>query len=153
MRFETATEGNFTEGVTIIAPVYNVVDNSLNSSDKSFTVPNGEMWKLLHANIKLTTTATVGNRQLRFSAMDHDGNDAGYISSGAVQAASTTRSYGFMQGIYRETSFVDSMIQVPIPIDLYLPSGAIIRFHDSAAIDSAQDDMLVWFSVQRFKGC
>jgi hypothetical protein len=111
------------------------------------------MWKLMYANVKLVTSADVGNRQIRFSVTDPDGNDVGYISAGAVQVASTTRSYGFLQGIYRETAFIDSMIQIPIPVDLYLPAGSTIRFYDSAAIAAAADDMTVSFGVQRFKGC
>jgi hypothetical protein len=111
------------------------------------------MWKLMYANVKLVTTATVGNRQIRFTVTDPSGNEVGYISAGAVQAASLTRSYGFLQGIYRETAFIDGMIQIPIPVDLYLPAGSTVRFHDSAAIAAAADDMTVSFGVQRFKGC
>jgi hypothetical protein len=144
---------NLTQGVTVVAPIYGVFDSSANDSDKSFTVPDGEMWKLVFANVVLVTSAAVGNRQIRFSVADPNGNDVGYISAGAVQAASLTRSYGFMQGIYRETTFVDAMIQVPIPIDLYLPAGSSIRFYDSAAIAAAADDMTISFLVQVFKGC
>jgi hypothetical protein len=144
---------NFTDGVTVVAPIYGVFDDTANDSDKSFTVPDGEMWKLMYANVKLVSSAAVGNRQLRFAVSDPSGNEVGYISAGAVQAASLTRSYGFMQGIYRETAFVDAMIQVPIPVDLYLPAGSVIRFYDSAAVAAAADDMTVSFGVQRFKGC
>lgn len=151
MRFLFGT--NYTEGITQVAPIAGVYDATANDSDKSFTVPDGEMWKLLHGNVILVTSATVGNRQIRFTVTDQDGNIVGYIPAGAVQAASTTRSYGFMQGIYRETAFVDTMIQVPIPIDLYLPSGSTVRFHDFAAIDAAADDMTVSFGYQVFKGC
>lgn len=151
MRFELP--GGLSEAVTPVPAVYGVYDATANDSDKSFTVPDGEMWKLSYANVTLVTSADVGNRQIRMAVTDPDGNTAGYISAGAVQAASTTRSYGFMQGIYRETAFVDSMIQVPIPMDLYLPAGTVIRFYDSAAIAAAADDMTVSFGVQRFKGC
>lgn len=144
---------NYTEGVTHVAPISGVYDAVANDSDKSWTVPDGEMWKIIYANVILVTTATVGNRQIRFSVSDADGNDVGYIPAGAVQAASLTRSYGFMQGIYRETAFIDSMIQVPIPTDLYLPSGYTVRFYDSAAIAAAADDMTVSFGYQLFKGC
>jgi hypothetical protein len=155
MRFQfgSAPNENYTDGVTVVAPIYGVFDAAANDSDKSFTVPDGEMWKLMYANVKLVTSADVGNRQIRFSVTDPDGNDVGYISAGAVQVASTTRSYGFLQGIYRETAFIDSMIQIPIPVDLYLPAGSTIRFYDSAAIAAAADDMTVSFGVQRFKGC
>lgn len=153
MRFNFSSGDNFTEGVTSVAPIYGVFDSTANDSDKSFTVPAGEMWKLMYANVKLVTSADVGNRQLRFAVTDPNGNEVGYISAGAVQAASLTRSYGFLQGIYRETAFIDGMIQIPIPIDLYLSAGSTIRFYDSAAIAAAADDMTVAFGVQRFKGC
>jgi hypothetical protein len=143
---------NYSPAVTPVPVVYGFVDSVANDSDKTYTVPSGEMWKLSYANVKLVATATVGNRQVRMAVSNPGGVEIGYISAGAVQAASTTRSYGFMQGIYRETSFIDSMIQVPIPMDLYLPSGSTIRFYDSAAIDAAADDMTVSIGVQRFKG-
>lgn len=152
MNFTLGNE-NLTIGVTQIAPVLGVLDDDPNNSDKTFIVPDGEMWKLIYANVTLFTSAAVGNRQIRLSVVNPDGYDVGYISAGATQAASLTRSYGFLQGIYRETSFIDGMIQTPIPMDLFLPAGSLLRFHDSAGISVAADDMTVAFSVQRFKGC
>jgi hypothetical protein len=143
---------NYSDVVTpIIQPGF-TYDADLNDSDKTFTVPTGEMWRLLYANATLITTATVGNRQVRMEVSDPSGNPMGYISSGAVQAASLTRHYGFMQGIYRETSFIDGMIQIPIPVDLFLPAGATIRFYDSAAVDAAADDLTVAFGYAKYKG-
>jgi hypothetical protein len=153
MRFLFSGNDNYTEGVTPIAPLYGVFDDAANDSDKSYTVPGGETWQLLYANVVLVTTATAGNRQMRFQVYDSANRSQGYISAGAVQTASTTRSYGFLQGIYRETGFIDNMIQIPIPIDLYLPAGSIIRFYDSAAIAPAADDMTVSFGVHVYKGC
>ena len=153
MRFNFSAGDNFTEGVTSVAPIYGVFDAVANDSDKSFTVPVGEMWKVMYANVKIVSSADVGNRQLRFAVIDPNGNDVGYISAGATQAASLTRSYGFLQGIYRETAFIDGVLQIPIPMDLYLPAGSTIRFYDSAAIAAAADDMTVAFGVQRFKCC
>lgn len=134
--------GNFAETVIQFAPVHAVYDETANDSDKSFTVPDGEVWKLAQAFVTLATSATVGNRQIRFTATDANGKVIGYMSAGAVQAASLTRSYGFLQGIY-----IDGMIQVPIPMDLYLGPGCTIRFWDSAAIDPAADDLTVAFTA------
>ena len=153
MRFKIGPDSeNYTEGITVISPITGGYDAALNDSDKSYTVPNGETWKLIYAFVTLTTTAGAGNRQMRFSVTDASGNEVGYISAGAVQSPGSTNSYGFMQGIYRETSFVDNMIQVPIPIDLYLPAGYSMRFYDSNAVAPAADDMIVSYSVERFKG-
>lgn len=151
MRIEQV--GGYSEAVTNVAPIYGVYDATANDSDKSFTVPAGEMWKLIYAFVTLATSADVGNRQIRFSVTDPSGNSVGYIAAGAVQAASLTRSYGFLQGIYRETAFIDGMIQIPIPTDMYMAAGSVIRFWDSAAIAAGADDMTVSFTVQRFKGC
>lgn len=152
MRFNQEND-NFSEGVTVVAPVRVIYDETANDSDKSWTVPAGEMWKVCQAFVGLVTTATVGNRQVRFQVADSNGKVIGFLPAGAVQAASQTRSYGFLQGIYRETAFLDTMIQVPIPIDLYLKAGSVVRFWDSAAIDAAADDMTVSMTVQVFKGC
>jgi hypothetical protein len=89
---------------------------------------------------------------MRLTLTDASGGLMGYYSAGAVQAASLARNYMFMQGVARETSFVDSVIQVSIPVDCWLPPGATVRFWDSAAIDAAADDLTVGFTVQVFKG-
>lgn len=155
MQFGSNNE-NFSEVVTSIAPFSGQFDNAPNDSDKSFTVPGGEEWEICYANVLLTTTATVGNRQLRMTVTDADGNTVGYMSAGAVQAASLTRSYGFMKGIYRETAFIDGMIQVPIPFGLRLKAGSTIRFHDNGPagtpIDPTADDMTVSLGYCVYKG-
>lgn len=152
MRFESDT-GNFTEGVTEVPPILRAVDSTPNDSDKTFTVPNGEMWKLNYVLVTLVTTATVGNRQIVLQATNSAGTVIGRISAGAVQAASTTRYYSCMQGVFRETTFINGEIQVSIPMDTYLPAGATLRVFDEAAIDAAADDMTVSYSVKRYKGC
>ena len=149
MRFDVGN-GNWADVVTPLAPIHSVYDATTNDSNKSWTVPDGEIWKLTQAFVTMVTTADVGNRQIRFTATDADGNQIGYISAGAVQAASLTRGYGFLQGVYRETAFVDAMIEVPIPQDLYIGPGGSIKFWDSAAVAAAADDMTVAFTVQRY---
>ena len=147
---QNVSNDNFSEAVCIIPPIANQYDATANDSDKTFTVPDNEMWKITHCHMIFVSSATAGNRQIQMSINDADGNPLQDISAGAVQAASTTRHYGFLQGIYRETSFIDSEIQVPIPIDCYIPSGGSIRFMDNAAIAPTTDDMTVSFQYMKY---
>lgn len=130
--------------------LYDVLDATLNDSDKSFVVPAGEVWKLNWAHVELISTATVGNRQIAMNVKDASGNVIYSIAAGIVQAASLTRHFNFAQGVYRETAFVANEIQVPIPMDLWLSEGFTLQFLDSAAIAVAADDMTVAFQVSKF---
>lgn len=125
--------------------ILHTYDDTANDSDKSFVVPAGRIWTLKWAHVRLTTTATVGNRQLRMQVQDDSANTVFDIHAGAVQAASLERHYEFMQGIYRETSFIDGAIQVPMPKCLHLLPGWTLRFKDENAVAAAADDMVVSF--------
>lgn len=152
MRFEQGS-GNFTEGVTEVTPIDSYFDSTANDSNKSWVVPNGEMWMLNWAHAILVTSADVGNRTMCLDILDEAGNVLIDIPSSAVQAASGTDHYAFYQGIYRETAFAAGAIQVPIPKDMYLKAGYTIKFYDRSAIAPAADDMTVSFQVKCFKGC
>lgn len=143
---------NFSKAVTEVPVIDRVVDAIANDSDKTFTVPDGEMWHLNSIYVTLVTTATAGNRQIVLEAANPDGIVVGRISAGATQAASLTRRYLCMQGTYRETAFINTDIQTPIPQDSYLPAGFTLRVYDSAAIAPAADDMTVSISVKKYKG-
>lgn len=153
LQFQFQGADAVTQGVSVVNPIASVFDAALDNSNKTFTVPAGEMWKLNWAHITLISTATVGNRQMEMQIFDASNNLMMSVSAGTTQAASLTRDYHFMQGTDRETAFVASELQTPFPADLYLPAGWKIRFRDSAAIAAAADDMTVAMQYQRFKGC
>lgn len=142
---------NWVESVAIVPPIANTYDATTNDSDKTFTAPDNELWRICHAHVALVSTATVGNRQIEVEVTDADGNTVFDLVAGAVQAASLTRHYGFLQGIARETSFVGSELRVALPIDCYVVPGGSIRFYDSAAVDAAADDMTVSFQFEKYK--
>jgi len=148
----TSTNDNYVEAVTETPIIHRVLDETPNDSDKMFTVPNGEMWHLNTVYAKLSTTAVAGDRQMTIEALNSAGTVIGRISAGATQPASTTRHYQGMQGTYRETSFVNNDIHVPIPADAYLSAGSSLRVYDSAAIDPTGDDMTFGLSVKKYKG-
>lgn len=143
---------NYVENVSEVSPIETTYDATANDSDKSWTVPDGEMWMLNWAHVLLATSADVGNRQINIAIQDASGNDVFDTTAGTVQAASTTRHYNFVQGVYRETAFIANEIQVPIPIGMYLPAGFTLQFYDSAAVAAAADDMTVSFQVKVYKG-
>lgn len=141
---------NWSEAVAIVPPIANTYNATANDSDKTFTAPDNELWKVCHAHATLVSSADVGNRQMALEVSDADGNTIIHLLAGAVQAASLTRHYGFLQGIFRETAFVANELQVPLPIDLYVPPGGSIRIYDAAAIAAAADDMTVAFQYMKF---
>lgn len=147
---QTYLNGGDADAVVILPPISNTFNATLNSSNKVFTVPAGEVWKLNFAHVILITDATVGNRQMEMDISDSAGNLMISVSAGATQAASLTREYHFLQGTFRETAFVASELQTPFGGDIYMSAGWTIRFRDSAAIAAATDDMTVAMQVQRF---
>lgn len=89
-----------------------------------------------------TSDATVGNRQVRAVMYDSSDNLIWDSHAGAVQAASLTRHYEWMPGIYRETSFVDDSIQVPFPSDMEVPANYYFKVFDNTNV-SASDSMVI----------
>jgi len=88
------------------------------------TVPANGMYKLMYGQINLTTDATVTNRRVVLHARDSDDNVLVDIHSGDVVTASlTNQHHEFMQGVYRETSFIGGALQIPIPVDLWIQGG------------------------------
>lgn len=148
MRQKLST-GNFVESVAFVPVVANVCDSTAANSNKVWTVPTNEQWRICSAHVVLVTNAVVGNRQMAFEVKDASGNVITNLRAGAVQAASTTDHYNYMQGIYRETAFTASEIQCPIHQDLYVPPGGSIRFLDETAVAPAGDNMTVCFQYQK----
>lgn len=140
--------------------IYSVVRNfpnpvlyeneTLNSSSKTFTVPAEKIWDIEWIYIELTTTATAGDRLISIQICDSDLDVLLELVSGTTQSASTTRSYICIEGNYRETSFVNDTIEIPLPIHSFLPPGYIIKIWDKNNIDSTADDMIVHMVVNEW---
>jgi len=96
----------------------------------------------------LTTSATVGNRQLAVQFLDSASDVIGGIVVGAVQAESTTRNYIIGVGLPDLTAFRDTdFLMTPLPENLRLPAGYQVRIYDNKAIDAAADNMIVQMLV------
>lgn len=111
-------------------------DEALNDSDKSFTVPSDQVWRIQSIRAELTTTATAGTRQMTVEIQDGAG-DVLYSKNGGTAAASTT--------LIEHYAPVGGEVAVP---DLILPPNFVVRVFDSAAIDPAADDLVVQMLVK-----
>jgi hypothetical protein len=121
-----------------------------NDSDKSFTVPASTQWRVKSIWVELTTTADVGDRVIGVEIQDSAADVILKIEAGAVQAASLARYYAFAPWQADLIAFRGAgsdLLLTPLPPDLVLPAGYIVRVYDTAAIAAAADDMIVQMLV------
>lgn len=117
------------------------VDSAANDSDKTITVPAGEVWELLSVYAKLATSADVGDRQIVAVVKPDGTNEGGRFQAADVQAASTTNYYQWgISGDSLET--IATLHTLPFA-PRYLPAGATIQIVDSAGIAAAADDLTI----------
>ena len=102
-------------------------------NDKTFTVPDattappdGRVWEVLMGRVDLTTTATVGNRQVNFR-VETAGGVVLFSSDAAGTVAASQTDVGHLLGD-------DPALPTNRPI--IVPGGAVIRMWDSADIDA-----------------
>lgn len=94
----------------------------------TLTSSDSQLKKVLYGQVVLTTDATVANRRVILSILDEAGDVVIDLHAAAVVAASTSsQHHEFLQGIYRETSFIGGAIQVPIPTDCLVPPGYSLK--------------------------
>lgn len=116
-------------------------DVTPNNSVKTITVPRYGLWAITSIFVKLATTATVGNRQLRLSILAPDDTVIFFTEALAVQAASLTYRYHFIPGAANEDRSAKLWLQNGLPPDLKLPAGYKIKIEDTAAVAASADDM------------
>ena len=114
----------------------------------TYTIPAGVYALLYWLHAVYTASGDAGTRQVKLIIKDADGNLITDFHAGATQGASTTRHYNFMQGIYRETSFVNNEIQVPISASLVLEPGWTMTIEDDSGTDSATDVTAIDFQYE-----
>ncbi len=120
------------------------VEETANDSDKSITVDASSEWKIQWIWVELTTTGTVGDRQLVVEIQDNAADVIFQMRAGIVQAASITRYYLFAPMGAEITSFRDTdFLYVPMPPEIRLPASYVVRVYDNNAVDAAADDMVI----------
>jgi hypothetical protein len=100
------------------------------NANMDFVVPVNVRWRILYGKVLITTDAIVANRFIRMDMLNQAGASIMDFHAGtAVTASQTSQHCGFMQGIYRETAFVDSALQVPLGHDARLLSLWTLRVY------------------------
>lgn len=131
--------GNFSDSVSVIAPKR--YQSGLEAANtKEFTVPDGEVWRILWSYFKITSDGTAGNRRGHLKIEDSSGDVIFLHLSAATQAASSDRSYNFMPGCARDSAFAGDIITIPIPMVCDVEPGSVITIGDYANI-SASDEV------------
>lgn len=105
-----------------------------------------DRFRLLQVHVEYTASATVGDRSL-FAELLHEGVGEWDVSSNVNQAATITRHYSYMPGVFRETSFNGNDIQLTFPRDFIILPGDQFRISDSNDRDSA-DTMVITYRVE-----
>ena len=123
------------------------VDEALNDSDKILTVPADVTWEILSIRVELTTTATVGDRQIVIQVRDGANDVVDEVVAGNIQAASLTRNYHFGVGRSDLTAFRDTDHLETPTTPWMLPETFDLRIFDNNAVDAAADDMVVQMLV------
>ncbi len=128
----------------------NLVEKSnltVDDSDKTLTVPANTLWRVQFVYVKLISTSTVGNRQMRLEIGDGT-NLLWFKNFGAVQAASLTRHYYAAADYTSDEGSFDSGGRIRLRLDAHwLLPGFTLRAYDSAAIAAAADDMELYVVV------
>jgi len=126
-----------------------VADETANDSDKDiYDCPASTEAQILWLWIELTTTATVGDRQIVVEIQDSAGDVIGQFRAGVVQAASLTRYYQFAASMADLQAFRDTdWLMTPLPPGLILQASDQVRVYDNNAVDAAADDMVCQMQI------
>lgn len=115
------------------------------------TVPAGEAWLVHGVSVRITTTATVGNRVVTVELLDAGGATVRFVvASGQNVAASLTTSINFAVGGYPVAAAGSSPLASvwdAWPVCVAEP-GQIFRVTDQAGIDIT-DSAVVTVSAER----
>jgi hypothetical protein len=117
-------------------------DSAADDSDKTITVPTGEVWRVENVFVTNVTSADAGNRQMTVLVADPAAVTLLIAKAVAVQTASGTEYYNFSPTYGTATETPATFHFIPLPT-CTLDAGATIRVYDSAAIAAAADDMTV----------
>ena len=118
-------------------------DETLNDSDKTFTVPATEQWRLDSIGVNFASTADVGNRRVAVLITTAADVQVAASVSGVDHTASLTWDYTFANDLARDAAVVVLNVGVPLP-RMVVPGGYKIVVKDLAAVAAAADDMKVY---------
>ncbi len=122
-----------------------VTDLTANQNNKLITVPENKTWKIKWIYCTFNTTATVGNRSLRFRVH----NEGGLTILSILAITAQTASNAFIYNWAREFERLGTSEQYITLPDIILPAGFAIRIFETADIDDG-DDLLIHLLVEEF---
>ena len=124
----------------------------LNSLTADLVVPAGFDYRILYGAVSLVSSATVGTRQLELKVRSAIPIEEMSIGAGVTQSVSVTRKYNFMPGVALSTAFTNTdEAFVPIPGELYLPTGYTLRAEIVSGGDVVADDLVMRFMVEQIQ--
>ena len=138
--------GSSQEGVLAVggfAGLDTTVDEAANDSDKTITVPAGEVWELLAVYVDFTASATVGTRSVILEIRNASAVIFLSLRQNINISASQHRACTFAPFGNEVAGAINESTLGALPIGLYLPTGWDLRVRDFNAIDAAADDLLV----------
>ena len=127
-----------------------ISDTSMNDSNKTLTVPSGQIWEVLWIDAELACTSTVGNRTIGLNIRD-DSNVIilGYQARTEV-AAGGTDTFLWAPGVPDQDTGNDPERSYRLPNTVLLPAGFNIHIRDSSGIDADADDLHIHMMVNRY---
>lgn len=123
--------------------ITDTLDEVLNDSDKTVTVPTGKRWIIEAIRARLITTGDVGNRILMLQIRNSTPSELFLDEHAITQAATLTRTWYWFVGATKDAAFsAGGYIFRPIP-EITLEEGDSIRIWDTAAIAATADDLTI----------
>ena len=99
-----------------------------------FTPPTNQAYRVLYGHSVIACDGTAADRRFKFTLYDENSKIVIDAHTGAVVTAGLTRHIAMKQGIYRETTFIDADIELPIPKDFIIPQGYTLRCEIEAGV-------------------
>ena len=122
-------------------------DETLNNSDKTFTVPADTEWTVQWIWLEFTTTAVVGARQIEIKILDDAADIIAELVPSLTQAASLTYQYLFSDSGPASEALRDGNQTHILSPRWILPAGYQMRIWDNNAVDAAADDLIIQMMV------
>ena len=127
-----------------------IEDETAEEPDKILTVDANEIWEILWIYLELTSSATVGNRMLRFSIRD-DSNDIIWSEkTGIDQPANQTYTYILAPGQQRNITNANNISYYNLPATTLLPAAYNIRLFENNSIDGDDDGLIIHMMINRY---
>ena len=95
-------------------------------AEATITVPTSRTWKIHGIFVQLVTDANAADRRVHFEFVNQQGATLNTFG-GADHAASLTRDYNVAKWGVIPDNIDDDDILIPLPQDIILASGSIIR--------------------------